>query len=235
MTEAKQGTRQGHKAAGTHAGGEGRDQTNHDAPPDGAADMRGRVDQFGALLSKSLDLAEAGLGLGITLVNRVGSAAQQQILDRFMSQVPGMNPGMTPASQNTTPPPPTGPEMAPSEAAQAAPSAEPESYGIGNRLPLAPGDMARISFSINNDSAEAPKKVMLALEGFIGEQQGQRLDAAGFALKPAKKTIAPMDFEKFVLEGTLPATTAPDIYRGWVVVHSDDELRIPVWLVVSPH
>lgn len=227
MTEARQGTRRGHKAAGAHAGGEARGQTSHEEPSDSAADMRGRVDQFGALLSKSLDLAEAGLGLGVTLVNRVGAAAQQQILDRFMSQVPGM----TPASPGAAPPPPAGPEMAPSEA---TPAMEPESYGIANRLPLAPGDTARISFSINNDSTEAPKKVVLAIEGFIGEQQGQRLDGAAFAIKPAKKMIAPMDFEKFVLEGTLPANTTPDAYRGWVVVHSDDELRIPVWLVVSP-
>ena len=60
------------------------------------------------------------------------------------------------------------------------------------------------------------------------------LDAAGFSIKPAQKTIAPVDFEKFVLQGTLPETIVPDVYRGVVIVASDKDLAIPVILVVTP-
>ena len=47
-------------------------------------------------------------------------------------------------------------------------------------------------------------------------------------------TIAPVDFEKFVLKGVVPETVPPDVYRGVVVVRSDKDLFIPVVLVVTP-
>lgn len=222
MTETKQGTRPGRKApADKHA-----DDTRQKAADEAAGGLRGRADQFGALLAKSLDLAEAGLGLGVTLVNRVGVAAQQQVFERFMTQASAAGAPATVAAPPTAETPPAPP--APPEAAAA------ESPGIGNRLPLQPGGAVKVSFSINNDSPETPKKVALRLEGFVGDAKGLRLDPAGFTLKPAKKTIAPMDFEKFVLEGVLPPQTPPDVYRGWVIVGSDTELRIPVWLAVVP-
>jgi len=211
MTETKQSSRSERKTGPKAAAAAGKESAD--------AGLRGRVDQMGALLSKGLDLAEAGLGLGATLVSRVGEVAQHQILERFMTQ-------MGPAAQAAGAAPPE-PEAAP----QAEP--EPQNYGITNRLPLQPGGQVRISFSINNDSMEAAKKVALSLEGFVGAAHGRKLDAAGFALKPARKTIAPMDFDKFVLEGALPPKALPDIYHGWVIVSSDTELRIPVQLVVS--
>lgn len=217
MTEEKQGTRQEHKTTEEkHAAG----AQHKEAADDAGGGLRGRADQFGALFSKGLDLAEAGLSLGVTLVNRVGVAAQEQIVERFMSQAAtASEPSMAAA-----PPPP----------APSAPDApEPEVYGISNRLPLMPGGEVRVSFSINNDSMEAPKRVTLSLEGFVGDAHGRRLNVAGFTVKPARKTIAPMDFEKFVLEGVLPPKAPQDVYRGWVIVSSDAELRIPVWLVVS--
>lgn len=220
MTEAKQGTRQGHKASEKHAA-----DAQHKGADDTADGLRGRADQFGALFSKGLDLAEAGLSLGVTLVNRVGDVAQQQIVERFMSQSAGaVEPGMA------APPQPTA-EMASAPSATAA--SELDGYGISNRLPLLRGGEVRVSFSINNDSMETPKKVALSLEGFVGDAHGRRLNVAGFTVKPGRKTIAPMDFEKFVLEGVLPPKVPPDIYRGWVVVSSDVELRIPVRLSVS--
>jgi hypothetical protein len=42
-----------------------------------------------------------------------------------------------------------------------------------------------------------------------------------------------MDFEKFVLEGVIPAGTSPDIYRGSVLVESDANIAIPVWIHVQ--
>ena len=80
-----------------------------------------------------------------------------------------------------------------------------------------------------------PKKVNVRVEGFVGQTEGQRIDPEGFAVKPGRKTIAPMDFEKFVLHGAVPPETAPDVYQGIIVVQSDEEMRIPVRLaVMSP-
>lgn len=182
------------------------------------AELRQRLDQVGSILAKGLDLAEAGVSLGVTIISRVGTAAQQKIRE-----------GLDAAAQ-----PAAGPAQ-PSDAPAFAEAAEAEpSYGITNRLPLTPGGTARVSFSINNDSLTEPKKVDLRVEGFAGDQSGARLDASSFAIKPAQKTIAPADFEKFVLQGSLPADAVPDVYRGAVVVASETGLRIPVVLVVMP-
>ena len=51
-------------------------------PPSGpgaGVDLRERIDQMGTILAKGLDLAEAGVSLGVTILNRVSSAAQQKI------------------------------------------------------------------------------------------------------------------------------------------------------------
>ena len=78
------------------------------------------------------------------------------------------------------------------------------------------------------------RKVEFKVQGFAGEFQQAAIDASVFTVKPAQKTIAPVDFEKFVLKGVVPETTPPDVYRGVVVVHSDKDLFIPVILVVTP-
>ena len=46
-----------------------------------------RSDQFGAIFAKGLDLAEASLSLGLTMITRVGAAAQQQV-ERLASALP---------------------------------------------------------------------------------------------------------------------------------------------------
>ncbi len=186
--------------------------------PAGGVELKERLDQVGAILAKGLDLAEAGVSLGVTILSRVSVAAQQK-----------MREGLDAAAQ---PQPGTpGPAAEPFE--PAPPEAEPE-YGLTNRLPLAPGGMVKISFSVNNDSMTEVKKVDLKVQGFAGDSQKAALDPAGFSIKPAQKTIAPVDFEKFVLQGAVPDTIAPDIYRGVVVVSSDTDLFIPVVLVVTP-
>jgi hypothetical protein len=199
------------------------DKTNGSAQAAAAAELRGRIDQVGAILAKGLDLAEAGLSLGATIVSRVGAVAQEKLLERVAA-----------AAASAAATGVAEPGQAPAPAPAASPSAAPVSgVGITNRLPLTPGGSVRISFSINNESAIASKTVALALEGFVGDTTGRSIDAAGFVVKPAKKAIEPMDFEKFVLEGAVPADAPPDIYRGFVVVASDGELRIPVWLAVT--
>jgi len=191
-------------------------------PP--GADLRQRLDQVGTILAKGLDLAEAGVSLGVTIISRVGVAAQQKFREGMDAATPSgaTSPGQAKAEQYSAPDaPPMG--------------AEPEpAFGITNRLPLTPGGTCRISFSVNNDSMTEPKKVDLRIEGFAGDTQGARLDASSFIVKPAQKTIAPVDFEKFVLQGSVPAETPPDVYRGAVIVMSGNELRIPVVLVVMP-
>jgi hypothetical protein len=185
--------------------------------PAARVELRERLDQVGSILAKGLDLAEAGVSLGVTILNRVTVAAQQKIRE-----------GMDAADQPVA----AGPEGA--EAPNAL-TPEPEAeYGLTNRLPLVPGAEVKISFSVNNDSMTEVKKVDIKVQGFAGDSQNAALNSADFSVKPAQKTIAPVDFEKFVLQGAIPSTTPPDIYRGTVVVSSDKDLFIPVVLVVTP-
>jgi len=188
--------------------------------PDGGLDLREKVDQVGMILAKGLDLAEAGVSLGVTIVNRIGSAAQQQVLERMAAAM------QRDAAGAAAPMPPVP------EAAEAPPPETPAFY-ITNRLPLTPGGTVKVSFSINNDSLVAPKKVELRVDRFQGEMTGASLPAESLAVKPATRSIAPVDFEKFVLQGVVPAEMPPDIYLGWILVASEEELRIPVRLVVS--
>jgi fructose-1-phosphate kinase PfkB-like protein len=42
-----------------------------------------------------------------------------------------------------------------------------------------------------------------------------------------------MDFERFVLTGSIPADAPEDSYNGWILVDGDEQMRIPVVLLVS--
>jgi hypothetical protein len=197
-------------------------------PTESASEIRERLDQVGAILGKGLDLAEAGVSLGVTIVSRLGTVAQKQVLDRMMSAafqagVPPMGAAAEPAQ-----PQPSSGMAEPSPAPATAPT-----FYITNRLPLSPGGAVKVSFSINNDSLVAPKKVALRVEGFAGEVSGASLPAAAVSVKPPSRTIAPVDFEKFVLRGTVPADAPPDVYVGWIVVDAEEQLRIPLRLTVS--
>lgn len=202
-------------------------ETGKAPPEESPSDIRERLDQVGTILGKGLDLAEAGVSLGVTIVNRIGTIAQKQVLDRMMAAA--MQPG-APAPADAMPdqgmpPPPPGMDSNPPPQAP--------TFFITNRLPLAPGGSVKVSFSINNDSVVAPKKVALRIEGFAGEVTGASLPATAITVKPPTRTIAPVDFEKFTLRGVVPAETPPDVYLGWVVVESEEQLRIPLRLNVS--
>jgi hypothetical protein len=121
----------------------------------------------------------------------------------------------------------------PPDVSEAAASTPESAFGITNRLPLIPGGVVRISFSVNNDSLTEPKTVELKVDGFVGDAHGERIDATAFAVAPASKIIAPADFEKFILRGQLPAQLSADIYRGAITVVAESELVIPVVLAVS--
>ena len=190
------------------------------APAEDTFDLRARLDRFGDLLGKGLDLAEAGLSLGLTVASTLGAVAQQKIFEKVMeAAVPDAS--AVPASGGPPAPAPAPPQ-------DASPA-----IGITNRLPLAPGMPVRISFSINNDNATAPKHVALTVEPFTGERTGALLAPASLSVTPAEAAIAPMDFEKFVLVGTLTESTPADIYHGSIAVESGGLMRIPVLLVVN--
>ncbi len=193
------------------------------APPppqdEDGLDLRARLDRFGGLLGKGLDLAEAGLSLGLTVASTLGAAAQQKIFERFMQAASDAAEQAAPASSRAAAPP--------------APEA-PGSFGITNRLRLAPGMAVNVSFSINNDTAAAPKQVSVRVEPFTGERTGALLPPASLSVAPATATIAPMDFEKFVLTGKIPESSPPDIYHGSIAVAAEDAMRIPVVLVIEP-
>ncbi len=226
MTDARQANQnEAERPSATHAADAG-SQLNHEAPRDQAnppgVELRQRLDQIGNILAKGLDLVEAGASLGVTIVSRIGVAAQQKIREGTDAAAAA---SVAPAQ------PGTGPAQAYSDAEPPASEAEP-AFGITNRLPLTPGGTVKISFSVNNDSMTEPKKVELRIEGFTGDTQGTRLEASAFTVKPPRKVIAPVDFEKFILEGPVPADAPPDVYRGTVTVVSGNELKIPVVLVV---
>jgi len=192
-----------------------------------ASELLNRAERLGAILSRGLDLAEASLSLGLTLVNRVGNVAQESILERVPgvgNHGDGMEHGPADGEHHPVAPPPP---------VEGGTSSE-HGYFIVNRLPLHPGDKVAVSFSINNDSLSTQKKVEMRVNGFAGETSGAQFGDDGFVVRPARKSIAPMDFEKFVLRGTIPEDAATDVYRGVVVVSSEDLFDIPVRLVVTP-
>jgi hypothetical protein len=190
------------------------------APPDSAdnhSDLKARIDRFGDLLGKGLDLAEAGLSLGLTVVGTLGAAAHKKIFEKVIDATA---PDLEAAATTASAPAPAAPNAA--------------AFGITNRLRLAPGMPVSISFSINNDSAASNKQVALRIEPFTGEKTGALLPPASLSVAPETAAVAPMDFEKFVLQGSIPENSPPDIYHGTIAVNAEDAMRIPVVLVVEP-
>lgn len=199
-----------------------------ETPGPGGLDMSGRLDRFGNIVGKGFDLAEAGISLGITILGKVGAIAEKQIRERMETTAPY---GAAPTAAAQQP----GAWPAAGAGAPALQTPQEQAYCITNRLPLVPGGSMQIPFSINNDSMVLPKKVDIRVEGFVGDTQGASISSEQFKVTPAQATIAPVDFEKFVLQGTLPLEAPSDVYRGRVVVASDTELSIPVVLVAMPH
>lgn len=225
--ESKKRTRNKARGETAKQGAPGAARTDNRHSPRPGVRERGPADQLGSILSRGLDLAEASLGLGLTVISRMGTLAQQQVLDRI-SPSPAPDLGQTAPTEAAT----GAAVEQPGQTAQAQPVSQEPSYCITNRLPLAPGGTVEVSFSINNDSMTAPKQVRLTVDGFTGEVEGGRFEVGPFVVKPSRRIIAPMDFEKFVLHGAVPPEVQPDVYHGWVVVTSGSEFRIPIRLVV---
>ncbi|MCP4605579.1 MAG: hypothetical protein GY847_34500 [Proteobacteria bacterium] len=180
-----------------------------------------RADQLGALLTKGVDLAEAGLALGVGLLNSF-SAVQERVVERMVKGDNGQ-----PIPQEGGPgngaPGPSGETSVPNA----------NESCIVNRLHIASGDPVYVPFSINNDSDTAPKTIKLVASGFVGEVTGIKLPPDALCISPDVSTIAPMDFNKFIVNGVLSTDTPPDTYAGWIVVSGEDTFQIPIRLIVG--
>ena len=172
--------------------------------------------QMGSLVSKVMELADAGVGLGINVISLLNTLARSQVA------------GAAPAEQQ-----PQDDERRPAPPEDAPHAEAPRNYCIVNRRPIHPGSAVQVSFSINNDLPDAAKKLRVTARGFVGAARGFSFDGAGFSVQPSEQLVDPMDFERFVLTGSIPADAPEDSYNGWILVDGDEQMRIPVVLLVS--
>ena len=191
------------------AASEDRHQPNGAPPtPPGSG---GTGSQMESLVAKLLQLADAGVGLGINMISLINTYAQRQMA--------------------ADPQPPA--QAPPQTSSPKEPEAD-RGYCIVNRVPLHPGSAVSVPFSINNEQTDAIRHLRLSVLGFTGTTYGSALPQADFSVDPKEREIGPMDFDRFVLLGTIPGDVPPDLYSGWVLVQGDEEVRIPVMLMVSP-
>ena len=217
-------------AAKSH--GQGGTKSRSKQSPPKEESLFGKSDQIGATFSKGLDLAEAGLSLGLTLINRFGTMVQDSVLEKFSGVMASASAPSSTEDRTSDGARHSSPPAQERDSAEFTGTHDPNYY-IVNRLPLSAEGPVNVSFSINNDSLEAGKKVKVQVEGFVGLTHGQSFSSEGFAVTPSSKVIAPMDFEKFVLKGKLPAGLPADIYQGRVIVTADQAFDIPVKLMVT--
>jgi len=193
----------------------------------------GLTDQVGSVVSKLLELAEAGVDLGNNFLSLLNSLAQNQLQENLNSGDGAYGSASAPGAPEGTAAT-AGPAPHSGAAAEVEGPGPDASYCIINRLPLPPGSPVQVSFSINNDLPRKKRKLHVAASGFVGAVHGFELDDRSFSVQPAEKTIAPMDFEKFVLKGKIPKDAPQDSYNGWINVDGDEDMKIPVVLVVTP-
>lgn len=227
---AKKGTRAGAKPKKAKKGGSAQASAGAgDKLPGKAAiqDILGRTDQIGTILSKGLDLAEAGIGLGMNLIGKLGSMAQDQVIGNIAKTVmPGQYGAQNAPERPVAPPYRRGEDEPAGDAAEGG-------MCIVNRRPLFPGSAVEISFSINNDSPAHARKVHIEIDGFTGSAHGWNIPPELFSIRPADMEIAPMDFEKFVLAGAIPQDAPEDSYNGWLRLAGEEGLKMPVILAVT--
>jgi len=183
-----------------------------------AQESPGPGSQLTALASKLIDLADAGVGLGINMISLINSYAQHQLKAD---------------SPEAADAPPPSQQPVPREQSAARPAGE-RAYCIVNRTALQPGGSVRVAFSINNERPDVSRHLHVSVLGFTGATSGASLPQDHFSIDPSERVIEPVDFDKFVLTGSVPADAPPDSYSGWVLVSGDEEMRIPVMLLVSP-
>lgn len=194
-------------------------------------DQQGRTEQLGTILNRTLDLVEASIGLGANLVAMLGTLAQEQIAVKTTGDE-GPESGPYRSSQEYAGAD-AGSPFYQEESGPAAKQVDPTNkLRVTNRQPLSPENPVRLSFSINNDSS-APMKLRLDVEALVGENNGFHMERNTFSVRPAEKTISPMDFEKFILTGKIPKKVPTDYYNGWIRVSGEEDFKIPVTLIVT--
>jgi hypothetical protein len=195
------------------------------SPVNGAAAAAGKVveetidstaPQFSSLVSKVIELADVGVKLGINVVSLLANYAQ--------NQAGNAAPGPQQAAPAVEPQPASGNAPDPGPA---------RNYCIVNRMPLHSGDAVKVSFSINNDMRDSAKNLVLSCDGFTGATQAFAIPHPAFSVEPASASIGPLDFERFVLKGAIPGEAPADSYNGWILVAGDEQMRIPVVLMVT--
>jgi hypothetical protein len=183
--------------------------------PEGA--LTDKMERLNRVLSKTIELAEAALQLGVRLVDSVGRGGREDARSRLADVDRGGSGDFGNAG-----------EAQPSTAASGPPDNR-----VGNRTLLHPGAEVRIAFSINNESTEK-RTIQLQLSPLVGEARGARLAEGALKVKPERIEIEPLDFEKILLVGRIPANSLPDTYAGGIVVAGADQpISIPLRLVVS--
>jgi hypothetical protein len=186
-----------------------------------AREIAGPMGQMSALTAKLIELADAGVGLGMNVVSLLSSLAKSH------AAVPASADDLSGAAR----PQPAGQEAPPADAS--SDRSGPRNYCVVNRTPLFPGSPVQVSFSINNDVPDSPKNLLVSARGFTGAARGFQIDNSLFLVDPPERLIAAMDFDRFVLKGSIPKEAPEDTYNGWILVDGDEQLRIPVVLLVS--
>lgn len=178
------------------------------------------VERLSGVVGKGIELAEAGLAIGARLLGSLGKVGADAVLSRVMDAPPAG------ASARNEP-------AAPQAEADTAQPSQPMTSWITNRMPLHAGGDVRVSFSLNNDSSDGSKKIALKVSALLGTTRNGRVPEEALSVTPAQTELAPLDFEKFVLMGTLPPDIQPDTYRGVVTIEGSESFSIPVCLTVE--
>ena len=184
------------------------------------------MNQVESIVHKGLDVVEAGVELGLTVVSRLGSILMNQLIDNRGQYYP------QDFAQDHESHHGHGHDHHGARGEEVYVEDE-EGYYLTNRLPLRPGDTVSISFSMNNESITEDKTITLGLTDFVGAKDSNVVTADNFTIEPDTKTISPVDFEKFVLTGNLATEVKIDTYYGSIVVTDETQSKIPVVLVVT--
>ncbi|MBN2035137.1 MAG: hypothetical protein JW768_00210 [Chitinispirillaceae bacterium] len=171
--------------------------------------MAALASRFTEVMNKSLEITEAGMTMGLKLLGTGSEKLLSVITEKLV-----------PAA--AAPPQPAG-----------SPAPQPQGGPVvGNAVPAVPGGSVYISFSISNDAADRSKRIRLTLSECIGSQTRQQLPPGSLAIAPDQKEILPLDFEKFIVSGIVPAESLPDTYEGWIVVDGDEQFNIHIVVTV---
>ena len=147
-----------------------------------AGNGRVRGNQFGAIFAKGLDLAEASLSLGLTMITRVGVAAQHQ-LERMASALPQEPAVMPEAGPRPRPSPPQEPAGPVSADERQYRHLQPPAGNAGGRGPHPLLDQQRLGFE--HQERDAARR---SLRGRARRRPHRRGTLLGQAGEPPHRT-----------------------------------------------